>query len=309
MDREGDPTRLRPVRAGDVVLLFRAMSNVAPLRGGPARAGTRLLPRRRAGLLRPAGDLRPPQSAPRPGEPAGRRQPGRRAAVAVLLPQRRGAVRAGPARATACGPACATRRPTPGCRPTSASRCARARRNLAALARPEGPAADRPPARRRLRRLRLRRGDAVRIPRRPQAGQPVEAAGPGPHLRPLRPVRPGRVHRPARRSRPHPAARGAGGDAAGERRRGPADDHSPGEGAGVPRRDRAGPGGDGPRRRPAGRALGPRPRLRRPAAGRGRGAGFLRFRLEIAGNRRPTWKNGRKTCARSTWPARGRATI
>ena len=85
-----------------------------------------------------------------------------------------------------------------------------------------------------------------------------------------------------------PAARGTGGDAAGERRRGAPDDHSPGEGAGVSRGDRAGPGGDGPRRRPAGRPVGPRPRLRGPAAGRGRGSRLSRFRLEIvAGAVRP----------------------
>ncbi len=56
-----------------------------------------LLSRRRSGLLRPAGDLRPAESAARPGESARHRQPRRYAAVAVLLPQRRGAVRPRPA--------------------------------------------------------------------------------------------------------------------------------------------------------------------------------------------------------------------
>ena len=68
-----------------------------PLRGRPAPVRPELLPRRRSGVLRSARDLRPPESAARPGEPAGRGQSGGGAAFAVRLPQRRGAVRPVPA--------------------------------------------------------------------------------------------------------------------------------------------------------------------------------------------------------------------
>src|SRR5205085_1723827 len=125
-DREGTPT-LRPVRPGDVVLLFRAMSNVHLYEAALRDCGLNYY------LV------------------------GGRAGAAV---------------------------------PRS-------------VARPQGPAADRPAARRGIRRLRLRRGHAVRVPRRPQAGQPVEAARPGADVRPLGAVRPGGVYSAARRPGAH----------------------------------------------------------------------------------------------------------
>ena len=70
-ERSPDEATLRPVRPGDVVLLFRAMTNVHIYEAALRQHGTRLLPRRRPGLLRPAGDLRSAQSSACPGEPAG----------------------------------------------------------------------------------------------------------------------------------------------------------------------------------------------------------------------------------------------
>ena len=142
--KDGPPRR---ADAGDVVLLFRSMSNVAIYEAALRAARARLLPRRRPGVLRPAGGVRPAQPAPRRREPARRRQPRRRAAVAVLLPDRRGGSPARHPRRRAVGRAVRRRHAGRAARrPAAARRAGRAA--PPPLAGAQGPAADRPAARR-----------------------------------------------------------------------------------------------------------------------------------------------------------------
>ena len=60
VDREGDATPSAAGAGGRRGAAVPGHEQRPPLRSRPARQRTRLLPRRRPGLLRPAGDLRPP---------------------------------------------------------------------------------------------------------------------------------------------------------------------------------------------------------------------------------------------------------
>ena len=191
------------------------------LRGGPAAARARLLPRRRAGVLRPAGGVRPAQPAPGAGEPAGRGRPRRDAAIAVLLPERRGPVPCSPATRDGLWAGLHDDATVAACRTTSGrARRAGPRGSSTRWRAAQGPAADRPAARRRssptaatTRRMQFEfLGDRKLA----NLWKLIDLAR---DVRPHRPVRAGRVHRPARRTGRPPAARGAGRDAAGERRR------------------------------------------------------------------------------------------